>query len=64
MAYKCGNCNVDFEKKERLVAHNLTVHQCEFEEGDPEMVEISNRLKEDPDYQAARRFGSGQVRGA
>jgi len=62
MAYRCSNCNVDFEKKERLVAHNLIVHQCEFEEGDPEFVKLSNDLKADPAFVAAQKFAAGSVR--
>lgn len=62
MAYRCSNCNVDFEKKERLVAHNLLVHNSEFEEGDPEFVALSNKLKDDPAYKAARDFSLGSMR--
>lgn len=56
MGYKCANDGIEFQTKKALVAHMLLVHDSPFLEGDEELVQISENLKKNKDYQAAERL--------
>ncbi len=34
MAYKCGNCNIEFANKREFIEHMIDVHNSPFIEGD------------------------------
>ena len=59
MVYKCG-CGFDAANKREIAAHHLVWHNSEFQEGDPELVQLSKELKETAEVKNFRSF----VRGA
>lgn len=42
MAYKCGNCGIEFANKAELVEHMIEVHNSPFIEGD--YAELSDKM--------------------
>jgi len=58
MTYKCG-CGFEASDKRGIVAHMLTWHNSGFQEGDPELVALSNEMALHPQVKGFRDFVRG-----
>lgn len=56
---RCGNCNIDLPSKRALVVHNALVHDCSFEDGDPELIALSAEVQATPEAQSLKKLFKG-----
>lgn len=62
MGYVCGQCNIDFPTKKKIVEHMVDVHRSPFLEGDDEMKRHSkNHAIKNKDQEIIDKIAENEV---